>query len=464
MWIATGIAAAGLVALPIAAVVGQFLAPDAAVWSHLMATTLPEIFGNTARLLLGVALGCIVVGVATAWIVTMYEFPGRRLFEWALVLPLAMPAYIIGYAYSELLTFAGPVQSSLRAVFEWRRSDYWFPDIHGIGGVVGLLTLVLYPYVYLLARAAFLEQSVCVLEASRTLGCNNLSALRRVALPLARPAIAAGTGLALMETLAEFGLVQYFGVQTFTTAIYNTWFGLGNRPAAAQLASVLVVFVLVLVILERGLRGGRRYHHTTSRYRPIPRQHLSGAEAALAVVVCACPILLGFGGGEHLIWQARHNPDVGIVGCEPFEEGVVKVLTAIEEQGLANVRLWPDDARDLLRRLPPGSLARVFVLFPDPWPKKRHVKRRLLSAPVLALIARALGPGGRLRIATDIADYARTILMAAAEVPALAWTARSADDWRRRPPDWPKTRYEQKAEREGRRSVYLELVRRPGGC
>lgn len=173
---------------------------------------------------------------------------------------------------------------------------------------------------------------------------------------------------------------------------------------------------------------------------------------------------IGFGGGEHLIWQARHNPDVGIVGCEPFEEGVVKVLTAIEEQGLANVRLWPDDARDLLRRLPPGSLARVFVLFPDPWPKKRHVKRRLLSAPVLALIARALGPGGRLRIATDIADYARTILMAAAEVPALAWTARSADDWRRRPPDWPKTRYEQKAEREGRRSVYLELVRRPGGC
>ncbi|MBM3487800.1 MAG: iron ABC transporter permease [Alphaproteobacteria bacterium] len=294
IWIATGIAAAGLVALPIVAVVGQFLAPDAAVWSHLMATTLPEIIANTAGLLLGVALGCIVIGVATAWIVTMYEFPGRRLFEWALVLPLAMPAYIIGYAYSDFLTFAGPVQSSLRTVFEWRRGDYWFPDIHGIGGVIGLLTLVLYPYVYLLARAAFLEQSVCVLEASRTLGCNNLIALRRVALPLARPAIAAGTGLALMETLAEFGLVQYFGVQTFTTAIYNTWFGLGNRPAAAQLASLLVVFVLVLVILERSLRGGQRYHHTTNRYRPIPRQRLGGAEAIAAVLVCASPILLGF--------------------------------------------------------------------------------------------------------------------------------------------------------------------------
>jgi tRNA (guanine-N7-)-methyltransferase len=168
---------------------------------------------------------------------------------------------------------------------------------------------------------------------------------------------------------------------------------------------------------------------------------------------------IGFGGGEHLLWHAGRNPDVGMIGCEPFEEGLVKVLTAIEERRLANIRLWPDDARDLLRRLPDASIARIFVLFPDPWPKKRHQKRRLLSKATLGEIARVLRPGGALRIATDIADYARTILMAAAGVPALEWTARSALHWRQRPADWPETRYEQKAVREGRRSVHLEWER-----
>lgn len=168
---------------------------------------------------------------------------------------------------------------------------------------------------------------------------------------------------------------------------------------------------------------------------------------------------IGFGGGEHLLWQARANPDVGMIGCEPFEDGLVKVLTAIEEQGLANIRLWPDDARAVLRWLPPASIDRMFVLFPDPWPKKRHQKRRLLSAATLGLIARALKPGGELRIGTDIADYARTIFMAVAESPALRWTAARPDDWRRRPGDWPETRYEQKAIREGRPCCYLRFER-----
>lgn len=170
---------------------------------------------------------------------------------------------------------------------------------------------------------------------------------------------------------------------------------------------------------------------------------------------------IGFGGGEHLLWQARHNPDVLLIGCEPFVEGVVKALHGIETGPIDNVRLHDDDARPLLKWLPVGSIARCFVLFPDPWPKKRHVKRRLVSASTLRLIARALKPGGQLRIATDIGDYARTILIAAAEVPELAWTAQSAADWRTPPADWPGTRYEAKAIREGRRRYFLDFVRTP---
>jgi tRNA (guanine-N7-)-methyltransferase len=168
---------------------------------------------------------------------------------------------------------------------------------------------------------------------------------------------------------------------------------------------------------------------------------------------------IGFGGAEHLLWQAERNPGVALIGCEPFEEGVVKALAGIEERGLANVCLHPDDARPLLRWLPPASLDRCFVLFPDPWPKKRHVKRRLVNAATLALVARALKPGAELRIGTDIGDYARTILIAAAATPELRWTASCASDWRDRPADWPQTRYEAKAIREGRRRYFFRFVR-----
>ena len=168
---------------------------------------------------------------------------------------------------------------------------------------------------------------------------------------------------------------------------------------------------------------------------------------------------IGFGGGEHLLWQAEHNPHVGLIGCEPFEDGVVKVLTAIEERGLDNIRLHADDARAVLRWLPPASLSRAFILFPDPWPKTRHRKRRLVNRETLALIARALIPGGELRLATDIGDYARTMLAAVQSTPELRWTADCAADWRQRPADWPETRYEQKAHREGRRCCYLRFLR-----
>jgi iron(III) transport system permease protein len=291
-WLA--LAAAGFAMLPIVAVAANLLLSPGDAWAHLWATTLPAILANTALLLVGVGAGTLVLGVACAWFVTMCRFPFSRALELGLLLPMAIPAYIIGYAYTDLLQFAGPVQTALRDVFGWRRGDYWFPDIQSLGGAVAMLVLVLYPYVYLLARAAFLEQSVCVLEASRVLGRNAWGAFARVALPLARPAIAAGVALALMEALADFGTVQYFGVDTFTTAIYRTWFGMGNRIAASQLATALLAFVLVLLWLERSSRGAARTHHTTRRYRPLAPLRLTGWHAAAAFATCALPVLLGF--------------------------------------------------------------------------------------------------------------------------------------------------------------------------
>jgi len=290
------LAAAIAVLLPLLAVAFNLLLPARDAWAHLWSTTLPSILANTFVLMLGVGAGTLALGVACAWFVTMCRFAGSRALEIGLLLPMAMPAYIIGYAYTDFLQFAGPLQTALRDAFGWSRADYWFPDIQSLGGAVAMLVLVFYPYVYLLARAAFLEQSVCVLEASRMLGRGAWGAFWRVALPLARPAIAAGVALALMEALADFGTVQYFGVDTFTTAIYRTWFGMENDVAAAQLATALLGFVLLLVWLERHSRGEARYHHTSRRYRPIAPLELRGFAAFAAGALCALPVLLGFAG------------------------------------------------------------------------------------------------------------------------------------------------------------------------
>jgi iron(III) transport system permease protein len=207
---------------------------------------------------------------------------------------MAMPAYIIAYTYTGMLDFAGPVQTQLRDWFGWSYGDYWFPDIRSLPGAVLMLSLVLYPYVYLLSRAAFLEQSVCVLEVSRTLGTGPWAGFARVALPLARPAIITGLSLALMETLADYGTVQYFGLATFTTGIFRTWFGLGDPAAAAQLSAVLMSFVFVLILLERWSRRRARFHHTSTRYSHLPRYPLRGWRRAGAIVGCSIPVLFGF--------------------------------------------------------------------------------------------------------------------------------------------------------------------------
>jgi len=289
------LAVAALVAAPILSVWANLLSGGTGeTWAHLAATVLPEYVANTLWLCLGVGLGVIVVGVSTAWLVTMHAFPGRRLFEWALVLPLAVPAYVMAYTYTDLLQFVGPVQTWLRETFGWQRRDYWFPDVRSTGGAVAMFTFVLYPYVYLLARTAFLERASGMLEVGRSLGLSAWGSFFRISLPMARPAVAAGTALALMETLADYGTVAYFAVPTFTTGIYRAWFSLGDRAAAAQLSAALLGFVILVLLLERMSRGRARFHNTTGRNRPQHGQRLSGMQAAGAVLACALPLVLGF--------------------------------------------------------------------------------------------------------------------------------------------------------------------------
>jgi iron(III) transport system permease protein len=293
-WAVLSLTIAGILAVPTLTVLGSVFAPAEEIWQHLAATVLPDYVGNTLGLLVGVGAGVLLLGVATAWLVTSCRFPGRGFCEWALLLPMAMPAYIVAYAYTDLLQFAGPVQSSLRAWFGWRRNDYWFPEIRSLEGAVVVMTLVFYPYVYLLARTAFLQQSATLFEISRLLGRGPWRTFLTVALPLARPAIAAGVALALMETAADFGTVQYFAVDTFTTGIYRTWFGMGSLVAAAQLAAVLLLVVLVVLALERLARGRARFHHAPRAARRLPPFGLRGLPAAGALVVCLLPLLLGF--------------------------------------------------------------------------------------------------------------------------------------------------------------------------
>lgn len=311
-WTLAALGAAAIVAAPVVAVVVTLVVPQGEVWRHLAGTVLPRYVANSLWLMAGVAIGTGIIGVGTAWLVTMCRFPGRTLFEPALLLPLAIPTYVIAYTYAGLLDFPGPVQSALRAAFGWSRGDYWFPQIRSVGGVATIFTFVLYPYVYLLARAAFLEQSVCALEVSRTLGCSAWRSFRKVALPLARPAVAAGIALALMEALNDFGAVQHFAVDTFTTGIFRAWFGMGEPVAAAQLAAVLLLFIAALVVLERTSRRHARYHHTSGKWRPLPRYQLEGVRAAGAFAACFIPLAIGFlvPGAVLLVWAIETAPSV----------------------------------------------------------------------------------------------------------------------------------------------------------
>lgn len=285
---------AALCILPMAAVALAALSGGGTTLSGLAGSVLPRYAGTTGFLVVVVAIGTAVIGTSTAWLVTATRFPGRRLLEIALALPLTYPAYVLAYAYTDLLDHPGLVQSTLREVMGWGPRDYWFPEIRSLGGAAAMLIFVLYPYVYLLARAAFLRQSATAYIAARTLGMGPWGAFFRVSVPVARPAIAGGVLLAMMETLADYGTVAYFGVQTFATGIYVSWFGLFDRAAAAQLALCLLIVALALAMLERRQRHNQRHHDAGRRFERMEPVTLRGRAAVGAVMLCLLPVIFGF--------------------------------------------------------------------------------------------------------------------------------------------------------------------------
>lgn len=286
---------AALAVAPILALIVIALRGDHSAWPHLLSTVLPGSTLTTALLMLGVGIVTSVVGVACAWLVTMCRFPGRGILEWMLLLPLAVPTYVVAYAYVEILDSVGPVQTFVRTAFGFQSArDYWFPQIRSLGGAIFVMSFVLYPYVYLTVRATFLMQSMCVLDVSRTLGRNALGAFLGVALPLARPAVVVGVTLALMECLNDIGAVQFLGVHTLTLSVYATWANKGDLAGAAQIACVMLLVVLLLIWLERRGRRLQRFHHTSRRLQDLPDYPLTGRRAAGAILACALPVAIGF--------------------------------------------------------------------------------------------------------------------------------------------------------------------------
>lgn len=294
-WTIASAAIALTILLPIVSVVWISAAGDDGAWSHLVSTVLPASFANTLALMAGASAGALVIGAGAAWLVTMHRFPGRELVDRLLVLPLAMPVYIVAYAYVELLDYAGPVQSALRDAFGWSSiGDYWFPSVRSLGGAIALFSLALYPYVYLSARASFEQQSVCVLEVARTLGRTAGQTFWAVALPLARPALAAGAALVAMESLNDLGAVQYLGVETLSATVYATWMQRASLPGASQIAVLMLLIIAALLLGERGLRGGGSTQATTGRYRAIPFEDLTGWKGYGALALALAPFALGF--------------------------------------------------------------------------------------------------------------------------------------------------------------------------
>lgn len=294
-WSVAAVVIAALVLMPVAAVAWMALTPAENIWPHLLATVMPRYMLNTVILTAGTGALAAAMGAGSAWLVGMYEFRGRRALEWLLLLPLAVPAYIGAYALADFLDYSGPVQTALRGWFGWTSArDYWFPHIRSIEAAILVLAAALYPYVYLLTRAALQEQSGSAYEVARALGTGPWGLFRRVGLPLARPAIVAGSAIAMMEAVADYGVVSYFGVQTLNTGIFTTWLERRNAGGAAQIACVILIVVIVLALWERFGRRNARYHQSARQPRPIIRQRLTGFAAVAAGLACALPFALGF--------------------------------------------------------------------------------------------------------------------------------------------------------------------------
>ena len=348
------IAIALLCLLPIIAVVIAAFLGTTETLSHLTDTVLGR-YTTTTLILVGlVGFGTAVIGTGAAWLVVMTRFPGVRIFEVTLALPFAFPAYVMGYAYTDFLDHPGAVQTALRSITGWGPRDYWFPEIRSVGGAALMLILVLYPYVYLLARAAFLRESATANLAARTMGRGPWGAFWRVSLPVARPAIAGGVLLAVMETIADFGTVSYFGVQTFATGIYTSWFSFADRGAAAQLALCLLGFALLLAVLEQVQRGAARNHAAGKRFERMAPSVLRGWRRWSAMVFCGIPVFFGFIlplvvlfemslGSEQDLFSSRY---MGFISNSVIAAGTAAVLTVGAAVLIASYR-----------RLRPGRLS-----------------------------------------------------------------------------------------------------------
>ena len=291
-WSASAVLVCFLILGPIAALVVTAFGDSGGLWSHLVSTVLPRYVTNTLLLMAGVGVLAICFGVSTAWVVTRYEFLGRRLFEWMLLLPAAIPAYIIAYTYTDFLEYAGPVQSMLRDMFDWRRpADYWFPEIRSLGGAMLVMASVLYPYIYMVTRIAFRLTPVSLFEIAIV---HNKSQFWSVGLPLARPAITAGLALVLMEVVSDFGTVEYFAVETITLGIFNVWLGMNNIVAAAQISLFGFVFILTLLGLELYARSRQRFSGGTRKYAGLTHMVPSARVQLGCIGVCILPLLTGF--------------------------------------------------------------------------------------------------------------------------------------------------------------------------
>ena len=293
-WILAASAVAAIFLMPILAVFVAAAGDSGGLWGHLFETVLPRYVVNTLILMVGVGAVCLVFGISAAWAVVRYEFFGRQWFQWMLLLPAAVPAYLIAYTYTDFLEYAGPVQKMLREYFGWQSArDYWFPEIRSMGGAMLVMGAVLYPYVYVMARTAFLLTPASLYEVGMLA---NRSLFWKIGLPLARPAIAAGLALALMETISDFGTVEYFAIETLTLGIFNVWLGMNSLTAAAQIAAFAFLFVIALLTFELAARARRRFVDTTRRAVPLRAERAQGLQAMWCWISCGVPILIGFVG------------------------------------------------------------------------------------------------------------------------------------------------------------------------
>ncbi len=381
-WTTATLAVVTILLLPLASIFVGVFGAASDTWRHLASTVLLGYLWHSSLLVVGVGALTLVIGISTAWFTTTCEFPGRRLFEWSLILPLSIPTYIMAYTYAALVGHTGPVQGALQLALDPVTTAGLRTSLMSLPGAGAILALALYPYVYLITRASFMKQSGGVLETSRILGKSSWQTFWRVALPMARPAVVAGVTLVLMEVLNEYGAVRYFGVTTFTTGIFRAWFSLGDPPAAIRLSGCLLLFVFFLILVERAQRGRARFDHGTARYRPVARLHLQGWRRWAALVTCALPVIAGFVLPllQLLAWGIEAAPEVAnrqflLLTLNSFGLGFAAAIIAVAVGLLIvySVRLAPTMALKLAARASslgysiPGAVIAVGILIPFIW-------------------------------------------------------------------------------------------------